>query len=165
MIKLKKLLAENMRRFGTKNLTEQIDKYYWTAENPKPKEPGVSFTDWTMEYFPYMDPVTDKINQVYDLVGKPINFQKLRNSWMQKEVTNSPKVSTTWFEIYKGKTSSDGRKIVGYHKNEGVITDPLTGEVLFTPGPGMKPEKVYQWLWDQPGEIVGDLSRKNKTGM
>ena len=143
---------------------KQVPKetYYWTDKEPEPA-PLTNFKPTsTLTQFPY--DIKHEFNPVYDVVGKLIPFQKLKNTWMQKEVTSKPKVPTIWFEVYKGATAKDGRAILGYHPAAGVITDPMTGNTVYAPGKNMKPEAVYAYLFKLPGVIVGDLNRKTGLG-
>jgi len=74
-----------------------------------------------------------------------------------------PKVPTSWFQIYDGSTGQKKYKIIGYHPEQGVITEPGTNKVLMSPGKNLDDSQVYQWLYkrsDSGGPIlVGNIQR------
>ena len=79
-----------------------------------------------------------------------------------------PRVQTTWFATYPKGPYDGQHKILGYHPDSGKITDPITGDVLYSPGKGLSDAAVYQWMFDKydmPTDVlVGTISRKQSYG-
>ena len=112
--------------------------------------------------FPFSDPVSSTANKAYDVMGKPtVRFDL--NTYVNMDKVNPPKVPTIWFTIYDGSTGKSKLKMVGYNINQGVITDPETSKVLFSPGKNLDAPSVYKWLYyrsDKGGPmLVGNIQR------
>ena len=177
---MKNILAENMRRFRTKNLNEQNDMPAAPTVSSTPNalaapgQPNSNTTSGGYYYkpgekhdseimvFPFSDPVSSTANKAYDVMGKP-TVRVDQNTYVNMDKVNPPKVPTIWFTIYDGSTGNSKLKMVGYNINQGVITDPETSKVLFSPGKNLDAPSVYKWLYyrsDKGGPmLVGNLQR------
>ena len=186
---MKNILAENMRRFRTKNLNEQ--------ELPKPEEvrgnteaPELAAPDpnkavpaadgyyykkgeehtagsfRTINFFPFSIPAGNGGNRHYDVMGKP-TARVEQNSVENFDNLTAPRIPTTWFSIYNAP-DNDRVKIVGYHPTLGIITEPGTTKVLMSPGKNLSDDAVYKWLWKRSGisgnpKLVGMWGREQSA--
>lgn len=118
--------------------------------------------DSNLMVFPFSDPVSSVPNKAYDVMGKPV-VRVDHNTYVNMDKVQPPKVPTTWFTIYDGSTGKKKYKMIGYNVNQGVITDPETSKVLFSPGKNLDDSSVYRWLYtrsDSGGPmLVGNTQR------
>ena len=170
---MKNILAENMRRFRTKNLSEQNDM---VAPEGTPKPTAVEATPSAyyykpgeehakpfsaMKQFPFSNPDATGVNKCYDVMGKPtVRFDQ--NTVVNFDNLTAPKVPTTWFMTWNAP-GDDKIKIVGYHPTLGIITEPGTTKVLMRPGKNLNDAAVYKWLYDRSDSggptLVGNIQR------
>jgi hypothetical protein len=171
---MKNILAENMRRFRTKNISEQNDMVS-PEGTPKPTADKTISTEYyykpgeehakpfsAMKLFPFSNPDASGVNKCYDVMGKPIvRFDQ--STVVNFDNLTAPKVPTTWFMIYDAAGTSK-RKIVGYHPTLGIITEPGTTKVLMSPGKNLNDAAVYKWLYDRSDSggpiLVGNIQRQ-----
>ena len=166
---MKNILAENMRRFRTKNLTEQEEKtpegnvtpdpnttdsgaagYYYKKGEEHSKGPFRG-----IDMFPFSNPAGNGVNTCYDVMGKPI-VRVEQNAIVNFDNITAPKVPTTWFMTWNAP-GDDKIKIVGYHPTLGIITEPGTTKVLMRPGKNLDDAAVYNWLFKQSGIRGNDI--------
>ena len=182
---MKNILAENMRRFRTKNLNEQelpkpeevrgntavpaadtavpaADGYYYKKGEEHTKG---AFTG--INQFPFSNPAGNGANKHYDVMGKP-TARVEQNSVDNFDNLTAPRIPTTWFSLYNAPDNYSRVKIVGYHPTLGIITEPGTTKVLMSPGKNLSDDAVYKWLWKRSGisgnpKLVGMWGREQSA--
>lgn len=144
----------------------QTAKHYYYA--PGEERPRSSFVT-SISIFPFTQAEGKGANPFYDILGRR-QGRVAPNTVPNQDKIPEPKIPTSWFTVWAGSTSSDGKKTVAYHPTLGQISDPITYEILYSPGKDMSDEAVYQWLFDYSGRgaqtdpervLVGTVERKN----